>query len=311
MIESCQELLRYEAKYNRSIEDHKKNWENIRKLYNNFEIYQIIDGTSDNNKMESQHADQKDEAAKSQIASNILLSVIKQNTRKVAKFTWNQIKSILTQTKQITLADYLTQVNNHGKNIFHILMEVEDEEMLKFFSNELKNCLESEIYFIQILSSGHPEYPLQIAAKVTNLNFHRVLWDLMLSTFRNHEVLLQLILENKIYNNNFIHNLISHNNQLIICLTFQLLEKTLDKQQFNRILQSKSSHGRNLLQHAATCITVVEEFQTLLYFYSKDQFMESMNQKDSTSNNTLQIAAQFSSENVFNFLIKTLERFAS
>jgi len=320
LIELCHELLENEVKNNKSLEFHRILWQNIRGYFDFSDIYQMIQHPVQHKENSDQPLDlsshlRDSNNQQSQNKSEILLTSIEHNTKEVAELIWNQIKAVLIVNGQNETEDYLNQVRNGGKSIIQVLMESKDPAKLQYFWNEFRNLFESKDKFKELFNVKISEYPLHIAANCSNLEFHMTLWTLLLETFENLEELNNLILQTNSSNNNFIHCLIDSDNPQVIEFTFIKIKDNFSIYQYQEIIQSKASNGRNLLQKAASRSKNVTTFQILWKIfqdiYRVDQFLDIFKEVDDSSCNIFQIAACFASRRVFQFMIDDLEKFVS
>lgn len=127
--------------------------------------------------------------------------------------------------------------------------------------------------------------------------------------------LLKLFKMKDIHGRNIIHCAVSNDKLDIVETIIGILKKKLGSK-LGKILLSNENQGRNLLQIAAIISKDVFTFEYLWnyfqsYFNSNEKFLTFLKQVDNQGNNIFILASCFSTPNLFNFMIKKIEKFAS
>jgi len=240
------------------------------------------------------------------------------NTQKVNKFL-KIMEKFLTGAEIIEL---MKKCNNYKHNVLQVCIEFKKEENFKILWREInfffvkQNFLQSFSEFVKQQDIRERSI-LQSAASCNNIEFHETLWRLLLKTFENREELKDFILQIDVYKINFVHELVRESkNPAIIELTFRKLNENFNKDQFQEILTSMGEYEMNLLQSAACKSNVLEVHQLLWKFFqdfcgTDEKFLEMLTRVDKNGLNILHGAAQWSSSEVFEFMIQELEKIAS
>jgi len=178
---------------------------------------------------------------------NLLFNAVKHNTKEVLELTWTEIKQFFNKSE---LVDCLKFTNNYKENILHALVAGNDEEKLEYFWAELKKYF-SNSDFQELINQKASENVLYCAAKFDKLEFFWTFWKLLLMTFENIENLKDLIMDNEVDEENFIHFLVHHNKTEILEFTINSIKSIFNKMQLEEILNSTGELNKSLLQSAA------------------------------------------------------------
>lgn len=208
-------------------------------------------------------------------------------------------------------------------NILELCMSKNDEKIFKsvwstvqeFSTNHMEEKAFQNLLFLKD-SLNKNRTLLFSAVFCNNINFHRLLWELLAETFQNREDLKKLVLKKDFNGNNYIHMLVSYGDPHTIDNTFEMLQKYLSYSQYIEIVTSKGYGNRNILQKAADKSKHIETHRLLwtivLNFCGSNQnFLEFLNETDNYNCNVVFVAANFSTKEVLKFMFEELEKFAS
>lgn len=230
--------------------------------------------------------------------------------RIINKYLINEHKNML---------DMIEQCDSYGSNILHICVEKQDEEALKF------TWLELEEFYIQNLTaqkfkelisqqtSLNKFSLLHIAANCKNLEFHKTLWSLVSSNLENREDLWNFISKQDKNGYNFVHHLVSSNTASVVDFTFTTIKSKISDAHYQMILNSKGFAKRNLLQTAICNSKDLNLHQVLWKIFknsitSNNELLDILNEVDIYFWNVFQLAASFTTDEIFEFIITELEQ---
>lgn len=233
------------------------------------------------------------------------------------KLCFKIIKKFLNASEVIKM---LELCQKEGDNIIHVCIRRQDEKYLKALWMEIENYFKSqniwqEFEKIIIHKDGYNKNILCWAAECKKIEFHQTLWELLDGTFESLEELRCFILENN-HGNNFVHRLVARNDPEIIEFTINLMKEKFDKIQFKKIVKSTNKDGQNLLHAVAYFIKEIQVHQVLwkALFSScqnESEFLEILKIVDNNNQNVLNIAAIYSTSEIFELMINELEKVAS
>jgi len=219
------------------------------------------------------------------------------------------------------IIELLEMCQKEGENIMHVCIRKQDENHLIILWKEIENFFKSQNLmqnFKELIrhKDAYNKNILCWAAECEKLEFHHALWELLLNTFENREELKMFILQEN-WGQNFIHHLVVKNKNLsIIEITFNIMKINFNDIQFKEIVKSRGEGGMNLLQAVAYSITKIQIHRVLWKHVSDScqyhsDFLEILKSIDFNERQILNIAACYSSSDVFEFMIEQLEKIAS
>jgi len=197
---------------------------------------------------------------------------------------------------------FLNKKDYFGRNILFACVAKEDKEILNILWTEIENYFTNKNLkqdfkeFVKHQDENEDENILHKIAVCKYLDFHQVLWELLLKTFENREELKDFLLQNNKDGNNFVHELVFRNkNPEIIEWTIKMLKENFNDSQFQEIIQSKGQYNRNLLQCTANGRQKIETFEFLWEFFhnfckSEQGFWDVVKEVDESGKNILNYA---------------------
>ncbi|XP_070504717.1 uncharacterized protein [Chironomus tepperi] len=247
---------------------------------------------------------------------NLLLILFKitQDFRQKFDSLFKFINSILSQTEILKL---ISQSNKYQENVLHICTNNQDKEKLETVWTMLKNLNSvpqlRDLFTKKLLDKVTP---LHVISYNKDIDFHLLLWTVLLEAFINNDELHQLLHIKDDNGNNFIHILMHFNTAEVIELALQKIKENLNDSHYQEILRSKGESGRNLLHLATVSSKEVKTHQILWKTFqdfcnSNDEFLEILREVDHEGNDVFNIAAIFTTGEVLQFMINELRRFAS
>jgi len=212
----------------------------------------------------------------------------------------------------------IAQCDNYGNNILHICVEKQDEKALEFtwtilddfFNKNFSAQMFKELINQQTSFNNHSM--LHVAANCKNINLHSTLWSLVSKKFENRDDLWDLISKLDKNGYNFVHHLVSSSTASIIDYTFSKIKIMLSDAHYQMILNSKGFAKRNLLQTAICNSKDINLHQVLWTIFknskkSGKEFFDFLNEVDIYFWNVFQLAASFTTDEIFEFIIKEVE----
>jgi len=157
---------------------------------------------------------------------------------------------------------------------------------------------------------------LHLSADKKSIEFHTSVWKVIRKTFENQAELGTFVLQKNKLKDNFLHDLINQNKSEVIEFILKKLKENLSESDYHKILISKGEFERNLLQHAAVNSKEVKTHQILWKNLrdsckSHEEFLEILGQVDEQGNDVFNLAASFTTDEVFEFMEGILEKIAS
>ncbi|CAG9811261.1 unnamed protein product [Chironomus riparius] len=137
-----------------------------------------------------------------------------------------------------------------------------------------------------------------------DIEFHRMLWTHISSI--DTEDLCKLMLVENIIGNNFAFCILSNDNFEVIKFTFEKFKEIFNNVQYLKIIKSKGYLNRNILEFSivkSKNIKIIKFLWNILQDSSKD-FLNLLKENEE---NIFQIAAKFSTAEIFGFMINELE----
>jgi len=210
--------------------------------------------------------------------------------------------------------------NEFRQNILHIIVLKGNKKDFEILWLEIKNFLRNMPQnFINLVeqTDSKKENILHCAAWSNETEFYAQFWETLFEFYKNLDDLTYLILQREYWGNNFIHYLIENNNSSeIIELTFEILKNKLSHDQYKTILHSYGRLDMNLLQTAVWHSKATQVHQILWknvrsLCENNEEFLDILNDVDNTERNIFHLAAWSSSCEVFEFMIKELEKTTS
>jgi len=286
---------------NKSLELHEALWKIVEKYFNSSEILQFI-----------KHRDV--------YGCNVLLNVTIQNINEVKKLTWNKVtKTLITigygNNDNLKKCDEIIkndkdfdELTNEEKEILK-LDWIDSTNSVKLFKDNIELLMQKPISSISL-----EDLMLFIADE--NIEHHKILWKYLEEKFSSYEEMKKLSYEKNKNGHNFIHLLIIYNTADVIELTIQKLKKTLSESDYQEILRSKGQNGRNLLQYAGCNSKEVKTHKILWQTIrdsckNKEFFLEILREVDEHGSDVFNLAASFTTAEIFEFMAEELAKIAS
>lgn len=276
------------------LETCQKIWENMERFLNNDEIFEVIS-----------HKDKFDK--------NILLHVVGLSSLDIVEFTFIKIRTFVSD---LNLIELLKSKDSLSQNVLHYCAARGHKEILEFVWKNVKECFEnSHDQFKELVkekSLCENSNVLHLAAKNVNIEFHESFINLLIKTFENRDELISLIIVENSNHDNFLKLIIITKELKIVELLVKHFKEIFSEIQLKYILDSKNHYGRNLL--IQTCKTSSLEICHLIWKIhynsceSPAKFIDKIAENDNCGGNILNIVANFSSSDIFEFLITELEK---
>ncbi|CAG9800736.1 unnamed protein product [Chironomus riparius] len=231
------------------------------------------------------------------------------------------LKIIQKFFKMPKILELVKKFNDQDQNIFKVCVKAKNTENLKILWTELQNFFilnNTPQYFKEIINQEDSTgcNILHWTANCDQIEFHETLWNLLLTTFEDREELKDFVVHRNKSGDNSFHKLVMNQNNLeIIELTMDIYKKNFNDAQLQDILKSVGHLELNLLHSAAYESNVISQQQFLwkIYqnFYKSDQeFLKTLEEVDTFGRNILNIAAENSSNEVFEFIMQEIEKIA-
>ncbi|CAG9811767.1 unnamed protein product [Chironomus riparius] len=229
------------------------------------------------------------------------------------------LKLVKKYLNNLEIFDMIEKCDSNGNNMLHICVEKQNGESLIFTWKELENFCSQfmpEQKFKDIINqqtSINNHSLLHLAASCKNLDFHSIVWNLVSKNLENREDLWSLISKQDKNGYNFVHHLVSSNTAIVVDFTFLKLKERLSDAHFKMILNSKGFAKRNLLQ-TAVCNTKDINLHQVLWtvfkntFKSGKELLDVLNEVDIYFWNVFQLAASFTTDEIFEFIINEVEQ---
>lgn len=153
------------------------------------------------------------------------------------------------------------------KNILHIAIESKNIETLKIIWSkmQLTFTIEASLTKFQQLifnkCSAHGRSVLHYLGLIPFLQFHKSVWLLLLKSFPQQEDLKNLIFVREIGGLGYLHLIISKSEPDIIEFTFRTIKEEFSRENYEEILNVKDSRERNLLQISTTASKNIQVFK--------------------------------------------------
>ncbi|KAL7048031.1 hypothetical protein ACKWTF_003189 [Chironomus riparius] len=212
----------------------------------------------------------------------------------------------------------LQETNSKGWKIFHSYVDEKDKSKLEFLWKEVEALFESQNASQQFKelsihkSSNNHSTILHISAYCKSIEFQQTLWKLLLQTFKNSEVLKELTVKKDKQNESFVHNLVIYNEANVIEWIFVIFFNNL---QFQEILRTKGIYKRILFQIATNKSKDIKIHQILWKTFQNScgsaEFLEILTDIDEDCCNIFQIAAYYTTSEIFEFMFQELDKVAS
>ncbi|KAL7015558.1 hypothetical protein ACKWTF_016521 [Chironomus riparius] len=224
--------------------------------------------------------------------------------------------------KYLTEEDIKKMMTSNAQNILHALVWQQNEVILKVVWNRIKEHFKSknavakfrELIF-QKASIHRNRTVLHVAAVCVGYEFQMILWQLLNETFASSTDLKELVMQNDRDNNNFVHTLVTFNEEQVIELVFKLLDEKLKTSHFREVFQSKGFKQRNVIQKAADKTDKVSVHQclwkNLQKKFSNAEFKHMLTETDTDEQNILHITASFLPGKIFDFMIQEIVKIMS
>jgi len=296
------------ASNNKSPEFHKILWKVLHKYFNSSEILDFIT-----------HLDED--------GDNLLINTINFSTSDILEVTWTEVKNVLSVIYKDT---FTIQNIDRCEKCIQKFAESKDQEKVKEIKIEKLELL--KLRWIKTPNSGSLSLfdkfiqdilrnnfnvktldDLVLMVKNKNILNHEILWDHLLSKFENRQELIKLLFENVKDGINFIHLIVIFNTAGVIEFTLKKLKENLNEPDYQEILKSKGKFERNLLQRAAVNSKEVKTHQILWKELrdsckSNEEFLEILEETDEDESDVFNIAAAYTTSEVFEFMISELEK---
>jgi len=300
-----QNVLQSAAIKNKSLELHEALWEIFRKYFNSSGILEFI-----------KYCDI--------YGNNLLINVIKKNTKEVAEWTWKEVKELLNTNGLIIenhkeniqkcekIMKNISRTNKLQRDESEILklkwIKHENSEASKLFDEEIQRLLEQNLNNIKFEN-------LQYFMADENVKNHEKLWENLIKTYKNRGDLKKLLFEKDIEGDNFIYLLVIYNTADVIEFTINKFKENLSESDYHEFLRSKARLGRNLLQLAACYSTEVKTHQILwktlrVSCKSDVEFLKILQEVDRNGSNFFGLTATFTTGEIFKFIQKEFEKIA-
>jgi len=219
------------------------------------------------------------------------------------------LQKFLTSSEIVEL---MMDCNQYRETILHVCVQTDDKEILKTMWTEVEIIVDPKTLKSMITKKSQKNHYtiLHYAATGTNIEFHKILWNLLQKSFDNQKELMDLMIQKCLDGCNFLHHLVRTNESDIIEFTFKCLKDNFSSDQCNKILIQKNSSDQNLLQIAVKSSKNLQIHQ-LLWKIFKDscesdlKFVEFIKENDENGNNVLQLAT---SKDVFEFVVNEFEK---
>jgi len=299
-------LLQAAAEEIKSLEFHKILWKILQKYFSSPELLEFIKNCDI-------------------YGDNLLINIIEKNTKEVAELTWKKVKEVLNSNDLITeehkeniqkceeIIKNISETKKFQRDESKILklkwIKNENSEALKLFDEEIQRLIEQNLNNIKFEN-------LQFFMADENIKNHEKLWESLVKIYTNREDLKKLLLEKNQNGENFIHLLGILNTAVVIEFTIKKLKENLSESDYHEILRSRAQNGRNLLQLAAWISKEVKTHQILWKELqdsckSVEEFLDILGQFDEDKSDVFNLAALFTTAEVFQFMEKELEKIAS
>lgn len=224
--------------------------------------------------------------------------------------------------KYLTDTDIENILQSRTQNVLHVLVFQEIEIILRIVWKRIKKhftSINAEAKFKKLIMQASPlsrnRSVLHCAANCKNYDFLLTLWRLVDKTFTNSMDLKDLVIQSDRDKNNFVHTLVTFNNEKNIELSFKFLRDKLDPPHLKKILQSRGFKQRNMIQKAADMPNNVSVHQCLWKIIqtnlSIDEFKQMLTETDKDGQNVLHVTTSFSPGEVFNFMIQEIDKILS
>jgi len=299
-------LLQTAAGQNKSLELHKTLWITLQKYFSSSEILEFVKN-------------------RDIFGDNLLKNVTEQNKKEVIEMTWNEVKILLISNVSISekhkeniqqcenIIERISEPNHLKRDESEILklkwVRNENSESSKLFDEVIQASVQQNLNNIKFEN-------LNTFMADENLKNHEKLWKHLNKKFKNREELKNLLSAKDKDGSNFIHLLVAYNTANIIELTMNQLKENLRESEYQDILRSKGEFGRNLLQLAVCNSKEVKTHQILWTSVrdtckSDEEFLEIIKDVDKEGDNILNLAAAFTTGEIFEFIEKELAKIAS
>ncbi|KAL7013572.1 hypothetical protein ACKWTF_015473 [Chironomus riparius] len=234
-------------------------------------------------------------------------------------------KPDLTAIQSSRAFDMNSSTSSHRSYLLTSLKDETRQALLNFSSNvhdcQLRMSFESKlqefVVLFRIIDSQNLMKRVisnEISIKDSNvlfrlsfcddIEFHRMLWNHFSS--KDNEELCKLMLVENIIGNNFAFSILSNDNFEVIKFIFEKFKEIFNIIQYQKIIKSKGYLNRNILEFSivkSKNIKIIKFLWNILQDSSKD-FLNLLKENEE---NIFQIAAKFSTAEIFGFMINELE----
>ncbi|KAL7013415.1 hypothetical protein ACKWTF_015381 [Chironomus riparius] len=240
---------------------------------------------------------------------------------------WTVIKNYFNSKDILQMIHYSCSV---GFNLLFTTNETNSDEIIELtlfevilvFRDLLRNHRKSQNNqnFIKTLITENYSIcdltVLHTAAKSLKTGFHENIWALLENIFENRMELKNLIMQKDQNDNNYVHCLVMSNIPKYIKYALHKLQKIFKGDQYEEILISRGSNGRNLL-HLVTNEARDTEIQRLIWdtyrnlSKTNEKFLDVLKEVDNDGTSMFHIAAGLPKPETFNYIVKEAEKIAS
>lgn len=250
--------------------------------------------------------------------NNLLNLTLHLNSKEIIEITLKNIKELLTKSDPLGFFNYLKNINNNSTSILQNLIQEENFNNFPIFLETLQNLLTVRQFKDLIYQRIKPrnEIILFNLTNCTKVEFLVTFWQTLPNFFENLDEFKKFVLQKNKFFDNFLHFSIFKSKPELTKLAINEFKGIFNNDQFKEILNSKGYKGMNLLQRAASATNDIKIHQVLWkilqdFYNSNEEFLNFLYEVDNLGNNIFHIVVNFSTIEIFEFMIQKLEEIAS
>lgn len=210
----------------------------------------------------------------------------------------------------------------HEKCFIHELLKNENFKVIKWTFNKIIKVLLNEdqhentsckqVRELLMSTSAKNENLLQTATKIENIEVHRFLWKILSEHLSPDDI--KTIIENyNCHGNNLLFETAKNSSKDVFLFNWEKIFEAYEDEKFLiSFLQSKNEWNRNFLHFSAQYVKDLQVHKIIWDTYCKmlpeQKIKELLKQRDLQKNSILKNYAEYSTKEIFDFMIQEFER---
>ncbi|KAL7013392.1 hypothetical protein ACKWTF_015370 [Chironomus riparius] len=236
----------------------------------------------------------------------------------IFEFTWNEIKAGIKDEFNNNPESVIeaVQTRKDKETIFHVCVKQKDKKLLKVLWMEVEELYESQLmtehfkYFIMDVENVY-KWPniLVHASKIDDVEFHEVLWKLLLNTFGNSEDFKNGLITFIGYYGIFMFYYVKNSSFAVNKFLIQFLKDNFNDIQLQELIKSRSKLNvpnflQNCIQELHNKFEIFKIWWEFLkkVFQNSEQFLEFIKQE-----NAIAFAFTFAGAESLKFMFNDLK----